>query len=64
MRHLTHALPPDVANDLHGSGKGKGVILAKIGFDYVVRSFPSFIPLLRFAFQAQHKKLTLSNSES
>ncbi|GAA5859646.1 hypothetical protein JCM8547_006177 [Rhodosporidiobolus lusitaniae] len=41
MRELTRNLPDDVARDLRGSGKGKGVILASISFDY---RRPTFYP--------------------
>lgn len=38
MRTLgSHLSNPQAAKDLSGSGKGKGVILARITFDYRVR---------------------------
>ncbi|GAA5834877.1 hypothetical protein JCM11251_002050 [Rhodosporidiobolus azoricus] len=39
--HLTRPLPEEVAKDLRGSGKGKGLILARITFDY---RLPTFYP--------------------
>ncbi|KAL7340923.1 hypothetical protein BJY59DRAFT_720191 [Rhodotorula toruloides] len=44
MRVLGSHLDPQAAKDLSGSGKGKGVILARITFDYRVR-LPSFASL-------------------
>lgn len=45
MRTLGSHLGPQAAKDLSGSGKGKGVILARITFDYRVRR----PPLMRIA---------------
>ncbi|GAA6011851.1 hypothetical protein JCM11491_000771 [Sporobolomyces phaffii] len=35
IRTLSNALPEDQARDLRGSGKGKGVILARLTYDYL-----------------------------
>lgn len=43
MRELAWGLPEDLARDFGGSGKRKGVILARITFDYKVSHFyPDF----------------------
>ncbi|GAA5945700.1 hypothetical protein JCM10213_004863 [Rhodosporidiobolus nylandii] len=60
MRELTRALPEDIARDLRGSGKGRGVILAKITFDYRLPTFhPDSILVMHRPRQCSKRKMII-----
>ncbi|BGO96561.1 hypothetical protein JCM10021v2_000195 [Rhodotorula toruloides] len=63
MRVLGSHLDPQAAKDLSGSGKGKGVILARITFDYRKPTFhPDNLLILHKPVQVSAKKMILQAS--
>ncbi|GAA6006567.1 hypothetical protein JCM10207_004976 [Rhodosporidiobolus poonsookiae] len=63
MRALTTSLPESVARDLHGSGKGKGVILARITYDYRLPAFyPDYVLIMHRPVQYSSRKMVFETA--
>ncbi|GAA5897324.1 hypothetical protein JCM6882_001858 [Rhodosporidiobolus microsporus] len=63
VHHLTRALPKDIAADLQGSGKGKGLILARLTFDYRLPTFyPDSVMVMHRPVEYTTKKMVLETA--
>ncbi|GAA5862552.1 hypothetical protein JCM5296_006709 [Sporobolomyces johnsonii] len=63
VRALSEALPEKQAKDLRGSGKGKGVILARISFDYKrPTTYPDTVLVLHKALRVSSRRLQLQHA--
>ncbi|GAA5934864.1 hypothetical protein JCM1841_002849 [Sporobolomyces salmonicolor] len=63
VRALSDALPENQAKDMRGSGKGKGVILARISFDYKrPTTYPDTVLVLHKALRISSRRLQLQHA--
>ncbi|GAA5994164.1 hypothetical protein JCM5350_006338 [Sporobolomyces pararoseus] len=63
IRTLSNALPEAQAKDLRGSGKGKGVILARLTYDYLrTTHHPDTILVLHKVSSVSSRKMTMEHA--